>query len=125
NAVELGVRFTADVNGYVKGIRFYKGPGNTGTHRGNLWSATGTRLATAVFSGETASGWQQVLFTTPVPITAGSVYVASYLARRGRYAHDEDYFDLAYDNPPLHALPSGSGGNGVYHYGTTSVFPTD
>jgi len=125
NSVELGVRFTADVSGYVKGIRFYKGPGNTGTHRGNLWSATGTRLATAVFAGETASGWQQVLFTTPVPITPGTVYVASYLARRGRYAHDEGYFDAAYDNAPLHALPNASGGNGVYHYGTTSAFPTD
>src|SRR5262249_22796916 len=49
SSVELGVRFTADVNGYVKGIRFYKGPGNTGTHRGSLWTATGTRLATALF----------------------------------------------------------------------------
>jgi hypothetical protein len=124
NPVELGVRFTADVNGYVKGIRFYKGPGNTGTHRGSLWSASGTRLATALFSGETSGGWQQVLFTTPVPITAGTVYVASYFARRGRYAHDEGYFDVAYDNAPLHALPNGSGGNGVYRYGTTSGFPT-
>jgi len=33
--------------------------------------------------------------------------------------------DVAYDNAPLHALPNGSGGNGVYHYGTTSAFPTD
>jgi len=82
------------------------------------------QLATAVFAGETTGGWQQVLFTTPVPITAGTVYVASYFARRGRYAHDEGYFDAAYDNAPLHALPNGSGGNGVYHYGT-SAFPTD
>jgi hypothetical protein len=124
-SVELGVRFTADVNGYVKGIRFYKGPGNTGTHRGNLWSATGTQLATAVFANETATGWQQVLFATPVPVTAGTVYTASYLARRGRYAHDESYFDVAYDRPPLHALPDASGGNGVYRYGTSSGFPTN
>src|SRR6202040_1476648 len=32
NAVELGVRFTADVNGIISGLRFYKGTGNTGTH---------------------------------------------------------------------------------------------
>jgi hypothetical protein len=124
-SVELGVRFTADVNGYVKGIRFYKGAGNTGTHRGNLWSASGALLANANFTGETASGWQQVLFATPVPVTAGTVYTASYLARRGRYAHDEGYFDAAYDRAPLHALANASGGNGVYHYGTASAFPTD
>lgn len=125
NAVELGVRFVSDVNGFVKGIRFYKGPGNTGSHRADLWSGTGARLATATFTNESATGWQQVLFATPVPISAGTVYVASYLARRGRYAYDEEYFNTALDNPPLHALANGSGGNGVYHYGTGAVFPTD
>ena len=56
------------------------------------------------------------------PRPAGS---ASYLARRGRYAHDESYFDVAYDRPPLHALSDASGGNGVYRYGTSSGFPTN
>jgi hypothetical protein len=124
-SVELGVRFTSDVDGYVKGIRFYKGPGNTGTHRANLWSASGALLATANFADESATGWQQVLFATPVPVTAGTVYTASYLARRGRYAHDEGYFAAPYDRAPLHALPDASGGNGVYRYGTSSGFPTD
>jgi len=123
--VELGVRFTADVNGFVKGIRFYKGPGNTGVHRGSLWSGTGTLLAGANFVNETTTGWQQVLFPTPVAVTAGTVYVASYHARRGRYAFDEEYFNTAYDNPPLHALPTAPGGNGVYRYGTAVAFPTD
>src|SRR5207253_357062 len=31
-AQELGVKFTSDTSGYVTGIRFYKGVGNTGTH---------------------------------------------------------------------------------------------
>ena len=124
-SVELGVRFTADVNGFVKGVRFYKGPGNTGVHRGSLWSGTGALLAGANFANETATGWQQVLFPTPVAVTAGTVYVASYHARRGRYAFDEEYFNTAYDNPPLHALPTSPGGNGVYRYGTAVAFPTD
>jgi hypothetical protein len=34
--VELGVKFTSDVDGQVTGIRFYKGSGNSGTHVGNL-----------------------------------------------------------------------------------------
>ena len=68
SAVEVGVKFTSDVAGTITGIRFYKGTGNTGTHVGHLWSSNGTLLASATFSGETASGWQQVLFTTPVTI---------------------------------------------------------
>ena len=124
-SVELGVKFRSDVNGFITGIRFYKGTANTGTHVGNLWTLSGTRLASATFSNETASGWQQVNFATPVAITAGTVYVASYFAPVGRYARDNNYFKNAgVDNPPLHALRNGtSGGNGVYRYGSTSAFP--
>src|SRR5262249_8777296 len=32
--VEVGVRFQSDVAGLVKGVRFYKGSANTGTHVG-------------------------------------------------------------------------------------------
>ena len=126
NPVELGVKFSSDINGFVSGIRFYKGTGNTGTHVGNLWTAGGAQLATAVFTDETASGWQQVNFTTPVPITAGTVYVASYFAPNGNYAADYDFFasNSAY-NAPIRLLQDGtSGGNGVYAYGGASSFPT-
>ncbi|TQJ52257.1 molybdenum-dependent oxidoreductase-like protein [Phycicoccus sp. SLBN-51] len=124
-ATEVGVKFKADVNGYVTGIRFYKGSGNTGTHIGNLWTLSGTRLASATFSSETSSGWQQVNFATPVAITAGTVYVASYFAPAGHFARDNNYFKTAgVDSPPLHALKDGvSGGNGVYRYSSTSAFP--
>src|SRR5207248_288366 len=36
SAVELGVKFRSDVGGFITGVRFYKGTGNTGTHVGNL-----------------------------------------------------------------------------------------
>jgi len=125
SAVELGVKFRADVNGFITGIRFYKSATNTGTHTGTLWSSTGTKLASATFKGETASGWQQVTFTTPVAITANTVYVASYHTTRGHYADDTGYFASAgKDSPPLHALQDGaSGPNGVYQYGASS-FPS-
>ncbi|HUL97991.1 MAG TPA: N,N-dimethylformamidase beta subunit family domain-containing protein [Mycobacterium sp.] len=125
-AVELGVKFTADVNGLIRGIRFYKGTTNTGTHTGTLWSSAGALLATATFTGETASGWQQVTFATPVSITAGTVYVASYHTAVGHYAFDPNYFSaVGVDNAPLHALSNGaSGGNGVYVYGV-SAFPAN
>jgi YVTN family beta-propeller protein len=125
-SVNLGVKFRSDVSGYITGIRFYKGSANTGTHIGALWSSTGTQLASATFIGETASGWQQVNFATPVAVTANTVYVASYLAPNGRYAGDNGYFTAAgVDNGPLHALRDGvSGGNGVYVYGSSLAFPS-
>jgi methionine-rich copper-binding protein CopC len=126
SAVEVGVKFRADVAGKVTGVRFYKGTGNTGTHVGHLWSSTGTLLGTVTFSGETASGWQQAPFTTPVSITAGTTYVVSYYAPAGHYADDVGYFSgSGVDNGPLHALADGvSGANGVYRYGTGGGFPT-
>src|SRR6266545_183092 len=104
-SVELGVKFRADTSGYITGVRFYKGAGNTGTHVGHLWSANGTQLAAATFAGETASGWQQVNFATPVAVTANTTYVASYYAPAGHYAVDEGFFaEGGVDNPPLRAL---------------------
>jgi hypothetical protein len=126
SAVELGVEFRSDVNGYITGVRFYKSAANTGTHVGNLWTSGGTQLATATFSGETASGWQQVNFSNPVPITAGVVYVASYHLNSGHYAYDQNYFaGRGVDNPPLHALQDTSTTpDGVFSYGSGG-FPSD
>ncbi|MFK0733243.1 MAG: DUF4082 domain-containing protein [Gloeotrichia echinulata GP01] len=118
-AVELGVKFRSNVNGFIAGVRFYKGASNTGTHIGNLWSSTGQQLATATFTNETASGWQTVNFANPVQITANSVYVASYYAPVGRYAADLGYFaNSGVSNGVLNLLRDGeSGGNGVFKYG--------
>src|SRR5208283_5762484 len=115
-----------DVNGYITGIRFYKGSGNTGTHLGHLWTSTGTLLATATFSNETASGWQQVNFATPVAITAGTTYIVSYYAPAGHYAYNLNYFaSSGVDNGVLHALSnSAGGGDGVYLYASGGGFPT-
>ena len=122
---EQGVRFRADSDGYITGIRFYKAAGNTGTHIGNLWSNSGTLLAGATFTAETASGWQQVLFATPVAISAGSTYVASYIAPAGHYSISAgDFSSAGLDTPPLHALANGvDGQNGVAAYSSTPVFP--
>ena len=124
SAVELGVKFQSDVNGFITGIRFYKSDTNTGPHVGSLWTTGGTRLAQASFLNETASGWQQVSFADRVPITAGTVYVASYHTNVGQYSVDEGYFASAYTNGPLRALQDGeNGGNGVYRYSNASRFP--
>lgn len=124
NAVELGVKFTSDTAGTISAVRFYKGAANTGTHVGHLWSGDGTLLASVTFTNETASGWQQAAFATPVAIAANTTYVVSYFAPNGSYSADNNYFATAgVDNAPLHA-PVGPS-NGVYRYGATSAFPTD
>ena len=125
NAVEVGLKFLSDTAGTVTGIRFYKVIANTGAHIGNLWSSTGTRLATATFTNETTAGWQQALFPAPVAIASNTVYVISYHANNGHYSADLNYFQAkGVDNPPLHAPANGvSGGNGVYAYGASSAFP--
>ena len=125
-AVELGMKFRADVAGTVTGVRFYKGSANTGIHTGHLWSGAGALLATVTFSGESSSGWQQATFSSPVPIAADTTYVVSYYAPNGSYAANSGYFNSAANNGPLHGLASGTDGpNGVYRYGTSTGFPTD
>ena len=123
--LELGVQFRADTSGYITGIRFYKSAANTGMHVGNLWSSSGALLASATFTAETASGWQQVNFSSPVAIAANTVYVASYHSNVGHFAMDQGYFATSgVDNTPLHASANGGGSaNGVYAFGSTSVFP--
>jgi hypothetical protein len=122
--VELGVKFRSSIGGYISGIRFYKLAGDGGTHTGELYSSAGTRLAQAVFTGETASGWQQVLFTTPVPITANTTYIAAYYSSAGNYTAGFNYFATAVVNNPLIALADGTdGGNGVSIYSASPAFP--
>ncbi len=124
-ALELGVKFRSTVAGTIRGIRFYKSTGNSGTHTGELYSSTGTRLAQAAFTGETSSGWQQVLFSSPVSISANTTYIAAYFSSAGNYVSTPGYFASAVVNGPLTALADGTDGvNGVYNYSTTPTFPT-
>jgi hypothetical protein len=124
NSVNLGVQFTTTVNGWITGIRFYKGPSNTGTHVGSLWDASGNLLGQVTFTNETATGWQQASFSTPIPVTAGTTYIASYFAPNGGYSVTSGGLTNEVSNPPLVALASGtSGGNGLYSYASSSAFP--
>jgi hypothetical protein len=128
NSVELGIRFKAISNGFINGIRFYKGSGNTGVHKGSLWSSSGAQLATATFTNETATGWQELLFSTPVEITANTVYVASYFAPAGFYSRDEDYFiNGNYSNGGFLQTNNYSAANpvGVYAYSPVTTFPSN
>ena len=123
-SVELGMKWQSSVDGYVSGIRFYKGTGNTGTHTGSLWSTDGTRLATGTFTAETDTGWQTLSFGHAVAVSANTTYIASYHTDIGHYAADVGYFATSgVLNEPLSAPQNtATEPNGVFRFGP-SGFP--
>ncbi|MBX3596584.1 MAG: DUF4082 domain-containing protein [Rhizobiaceae bacterium] len=124
NPVQLGMKFQTDVDGWITGFSFYKGSQNTGTHTANLWTSTGTLLGTATFTNETASGWQYVDLSQEVAIAADTTYIVSYNATNS-YSATPNYFSTERESQNLTALSSAvSGGNGVYAYGSGTLFPT-
>jgi Domain of unknown function (DUF4082) len=86
-----------------------------------------TLLGQVIFTSESASGWQEADFLSPVPVTADTTYVVSYFAPNGGYSYESGAFATAgVDNPPLHALSaSASGGNGVYDYANSPACPAN
>lgn len=123
--VELGLRFDSDVTGAITGVRFFKGAGNDGTHVGELWTEAGQLLASATFTDETATGWQEVRFASPVLIDRNAGYVAAYHTDAGHYAETNDGLQGFTDSGSLHVLPRspGLGTGGVYAYGPGGTFP--
>jgi hypothetical protein len=124
-AIALGMRFKSDTAGYIKAIRFYKAAANTGTHIGSLWSDSGTLLSQVTFTGESASGWQEMALATPIAISANTSYRVSYWAPNGHYSSDVNYFTSAdQEKWPLHAMRSiGTGGQYNGWFALTNVFP--
>ncbi|MFN7920008.1 MAG: DUF4082 domain-containing protein [Bryobacteraceae bacterium] len=123
--VEVGVRFRSDVAGVIRGVRYYRGSLNNGTHIGHLWDSGGNLLASATFVNETTSSWQQVLFSAGVSVSANAIYTASVWLPNGGYSQDPSYFARSADNGVLHAPADSPGApNGVYFYnGANSGFP--
>ncbi len=131
-SMELGMKFKANANGVITGVRFYKHPDNTGTHIGNLWTENGNPLAQVIFSNETASGWQQAALSAPVPVTAGTTYVVSYYNPEGKYSYTSNFFTDNYPAGSASMWPvqgikheETSPGNGVFKYNSGTTFPTN
>ena len=71
------------------------------------------------------SGWQTVIFSNPVTVTAGTPYVVSYHSN-GHYADTAGFFADTYGNGPLSVAGNASGtGNSYFAYGNASAFPTN
>ncbi|QUS35687.1 DUF4082 domain-containing protein [Falsirhodobacter algicola] len=116
-AVTLGTAFTASGSGTISGLRFFKGAQDLGTHTGTLWRSDGTILASGTFTNESASGWQTLVFSSPISIAAGQSYVAGY-ASNGHYTTTSGFFDTAWTSGGLTATA------GVYSYGNGTSVPT-
>jgi hypothetical protein len=127
NAVELGVKFDSQVDGMIGAVRFYRGADNPDGYAVHLWQADGTRLATSIVPAGTAPtvGWKEGRLVPPLPIRAGTTYVASYFTSNGCYAFEPGGLANPIRVGSLTAPASGvSGGNGVFAYGATSRFPS-
>lgn len=74
---DVGNQISSSVNGYITHLRYWKAPGETGSHTLRLWSDTGTPLASVPLLSESASGWQTGQLATPVAITANVRYRVS------------------------------------------------
>ncbi|WFE30200.1 DUF4082 domain-containing protein [Solwaraspora sp. WMMD791] len=110
--VELGLRFTSSADGTITSVRFLKAKGDRSAHRVSVWNARGKRLASAIPTRESRSGWQQVTLPKPVDVVAGEMYVVSY--HTSRYRASQQYFAQPISAGPLTTV----GAAGVYAYGS-------
>jgi hypothetical protein len=104
--LSLGLRFAINANGFITGVKYYRNASDTAqgnTRIGYLWDDdTGALLASATFVNDDANtpGWKTATFTSPVAVTTGVNYIASY-GTTNNYSATVNYFttanDLAFD----------------------------
>jgi hypothetical protein len=128
----LGVKFKAAFDGVISAVRFFKSSHDTATHRETvqLWNlnAGGAAIGQGTLSDTVTAGhWAEVPLSTPVNITANTVYVASYYSPTGTYSVTDHGFQDSIVNGPLTGVmendPEGDGPNGGYIYNTDGVNP--
>lgn len=114
NSLELGVRVSTSAAGYVTEIKYYKFVDSTAEHSAHVWDENGILLASATFTGESASGWQTVELDTPLAISAGQVFTVSVFST-----------DWYYPNDSFPSMTPGSFTitNGYYKYVGSPEFP--
>jgi hypothetical protein len=118
---ELGTKITVTTNVELTALRFYKDPGETGTHVGRVWNASGTQLASTTFQDESASGWQRQTLATPLTLTAGQTYIVS-VGLNAFYSKTQGGLATQLVSGPLRSVTDGA--NGVYA-NTAGQFPAN
>jgi hypothetical protein len=91
--------------------------GADGEHTGG---STGTQLASVTFAGESASGWQVRILSTPIAISANTTYVVTVNTGNTYYVATNNGLASAITNGPVSTVV---GSNGVF--GNLGKFPTN
>ena len=127
--ITVGVKFKADFDGTINGIRFFKAELDDATtdEYVQLYALSpdgGTTVQSLgkafVPAGQTLTpgAWNEIPFPTPISITANTVYVAVYYSPTGFYNSTANSFTNPVVNGPLAILKDGDQGvNGAYVYG--------
>jgi Domain of unknown function (DUF4082) len=90
----LGMVFktTSVVN--LDGIRFYKPSGDSGTHYAKLYDyGSQTILKSAQFTNESSSGWQEVLFNSPMLSVINTLYMVVVNTANFIYPYQQYFFE--------------------------------
>lgn len=87
--IEIGIEFQVDQTCSANASLFYKGDStNGGTHVGRIWNAdTGVQLTSENYTGETASGWQRQVFSSPVTLNPTVRYIHSVTLPQAHYSN--------------------------------------
>jgi hypothetical protein len=89
-----------------------------------IWERAGpgrprNEIGTVTFSNETASGWQTAAFTTPIPLSANTIYIAS-VNSNSALDYTASALSTSVTNGPLSTVADGH--NGAYST-TRGAFP--
>ncbi len=117
---ELGTKFTVSKVATIKAIKYYKMPGETGTHVGRIWDFWGRQLGAFTFTNETASGWQTVNVTGNYEIYPENVFWVTVNSNTS-YAATPAGLASQITNGIISSVADGA--NGVY--GNPGEFPTN
>lgn len=125
--VTLGMRFNVMQSGYITAIRFFAPATVTGTYTGQIWQEFifGAPVASVTFSGVTPNAWNQANLSTPLLLTAGTTYIASYHMTdpTGLFAYVPGGMASENQDGPLESFASATGGNGVFNAGGVPGYP--
>jgi hypothetical protein len=119
-SLEMGVKVRVTQAAQLRAIRFYRSPGETGSHTGRVWTSSGQLVASTAFTSETGSGWQQQALATPVDLTPGQTYVVS-VGINDRFVMTTYGFQNAITSGPVSSVDDGA--NGVFA-DAAGTFPT-
>ena len=117
---ELGTKFTVSKVARVTAIRYYKMPGETGSHTGRIWDFWGRQLGAYPFTNETASGWQTVEIPVDFQLYPENVFWVTVNSNTS-YAATQEGLASQITNGIISSVADGS--NGVY--GNPGEFPTN